>query len=66
MLTLFSEGFNTLESKREKTVRQTYTLKGWHSFKVGGYNEVEWACDYYYKDGKLVGCSDCYYTGRYR
>ena len=47
-------------------MRQTLTFTSWHNFKVGGYREVEWACDYYYENGKLVGHGDCYYTGRYR
>ena len=47
-------------------MRQTITITAWHSFRVGGYREVEYACDYYYENSRCVGNSGCYYTGRYR
>ena len=47
-------------------MEQTLTLTSWQLFHVAGYREVEYACDYYYVDGKIVGNSGCYYTGRYR
>jgi len=45
---------------------QTFTFTAWQSIRLGPYRQAEYACDYYYKDGKCVGSSNCYYTGRYR
>ena len=47
-------------------MQKTITLTSWHPFKVDGCSDVEYVCDYYYKDGKVVGNSGVYYTGRYR
>lgn len=47
-------------------MKETVTLTSWHSFCVGPYREAEYACDYYYVDGRCVGNGPLYYTGRYR
>lgn len=47
-------------------MRQTFTLTSWLAMRIGPYREAEYACDYYYEDGKCVDSSGCYFTGRYR
>ncbi len=47
-------------------MEQTIIHTSWQRLRIGGYSEVEYACDYHYKDGKLVSVGNCYYTGRYR
>ena len=42
---------------------QTLTLTSWQS---SGNYEFEYACDYRYRNGELVGASKRYYTGRSR
>ncbi len=54
------------QPRKENVMCETITLTSWHSFKVGSYREVEYACNYYYENGKCVGNSELYYTGRYR
>ena len=45
---------------------ETITLTGWQSISIDGYREAEYARDYYYENGVLVGTSEMYYTGNYR
>ena len=47
-------------------MRQTNTVTAWQAIRIGPYREAEYVCDYYYENGRCIGNSGCYYTGRYR
>ena len=38
-------------------MRQTFTLTAWQAIRIGPYREAEYACNYFYENGKCVGSS---------